>query len=240
MRPLLLLPFVAGCADVSVVPTPVYIAPFVGQTGVALDTPLFVRHGAADIPPDYATADPIRVVDLDQGGFVPGEITIDGDDVSFSPDGGWAQGRRYAWTVDPMLGVPHGPLLGVDDDIDGTGAFTAGYDPTVLGAGLFQESVCVLLSQPWDDAPLSLTANDVPIVDAEIEILDRPVAEEPDDWHSRFPGDVACFSTDLPITAGTALRVRWGDRGPWRFVVSAQHPDDLFAVLHRATSRTSE
>jgi hypothetical protein len=34
--------------------------------------------------------------------------------------------------------------------------------------------------------------------------------------------------------------VHWGDRGPWRFVVSAQHPDDLFAVLHRATSRTSE
>jgi hypothetical protein len=240
MRLLLAITFLAGCGGGDSNPPPVYISPFVGQTDVALDTPLFVRHGASQIPPGYPTNEPVRVVDLDQGGFVPGEITVDGDDLSFAPDGGWAAGRRYAWTVDPMYGVPHGPLLGVNDNVDGTGAFTAGYDPTVLGAGLFQDTVCLLLSEPWDEQEFTVTANDVPIDDVSVELIDRPVADDDTDWHSHFPGDVACLDSAFPVAPGAALRVWWGDRGPWRVIVSAQHPDDLFAVLHRATSRDSE
>jgi hypothetical protein len=240
MRLLLALAFVAGCAGEDPHPAAVYIAPFVGQTGVALDTPLFVRHGASEIPLDYHTQAPVRVVDLDQGGFVAGSVDFDGDDLSFTPDGGWAEGRRYAWTVDPMYGVAHGPLLGVNDNVDGTGAFTAGYDPTVLGAGLFQDGVCLLLSQPWDEKEFTVTANDVPVDDIEVQLIDRPTADDDTDWHSHFPGDVACLDGAVPVAAGSALRVYWGERGPWRVIVSAQHPDDLFAVLHRASARDSE
>ena len=240
MRLVLVLTFLAACDRDPDLLVPVYISPFVGQTEVALDAPLFVRNGAATVPPDYATPEAIRVVDLDQGGFVPGDVAIDGDDLSFAPEGGWAEGRRYAWTVDPMLGVPHGPLLGTADGIDGTGAFTAGYDPTVLGAGVFVGDICLLLSEPWDGEAFVVTANDVAVDDVTVEVLDRPVATDEDDWHSKTPGDVACLNTASPIAEGTALRVWWGQRGPWRLVVSEQHPDDLFAVLHRANSRISE
>jgi hypothetical protein len=215
---------VVGCGADPEPPGPSYIAPFVGQTAVDVATPLLVRGAGAVLPPDYAMAEAIRVVALPGGGFIDGDVVSDGDDLTFVADGGWVDGQRYAWTVDPLIGVPHGPELGIADGVEGTGVFTAGDDPTVLDVGLTEDQACLLLSQDWDSAPLQISVNDVAFDEVDVDLIPRVPATSADDWRSQLAGDVICLNLPVPVSTGAAIRVTWGDHGPWRFVVSGLDP----------------
>lgn len=215
-----------------------FVSPLAGQTGVPLEMDLLVKGGAVEIPPDYPMGEVIRVVDLVDGGFVPGTLTMDGLDLRFAADDGWAEDRRYAWTVDPAAHVPHGPELPIPAHLVGTSAFGTGEGLDLLGSTLDLDGrACVVASRPTDEADpddLRVTVNDVALDDAALIKLD------PTEWTPGFAldevdpyVDVWCLETATPLEAGGALRVWWGDSGPWRMEIRDVPVGDLVIELSR-------
>jgi len=215
-----------------------FIAPLDGQTGIAPDAALEVRAPTLDVPPDYPLPELIRVVDLAEGGFVPGEVLDDGDVLSFVPDLPWAVDRRYVWTVDIPAGIPHGPELHIAGQLSGSAVFDTSQAVAVLAAGLDDEDrACLVLSRHADPEILEgarVTADDQEVADLAFEV------EGPEVWSDELwvPGlhpevDLACLVTGEPIPPGTRLRVWWADSGPWVADVEEISPAELVIELHR-------
>jgi hypothetical protein len=235
-RSLWIAAFLAGCDDPTLNPQDSFVSPLAGQTGVPSDMELLVRGGAVEIPPDYAVGDVIRVVDLEDGGFVAGQVLMEGWDLRFVPEEPWADGRRYAWTVDPAGHVPHGPELPIPANLVGTSAFGTSEAIDLLGSTLDDDQrACLVASHPLEEAgEVRITANDVEVEDVTLEEL-REIEWVP--GFARDPSDpyvqVWCVNSATPIAAGAVLRVWWGEQGPWSLTVREIPVEDLVIELHR-------
>jgi hypothetical protein len=215
-----------------------FITPLDGQTGVALDAVLEVSAPTLRVPPDYPLPELIRVVDLAEGGFVPGDVVDDGDVLSFLPHTSWMVDRRYVWTVDIPEGVPHGPELHIAGQLSGSAVFDTSQAVAVLAAGTDDEDrACLVLSRHADSGIVEgarVTADDVEIADLSIEL------QGPESWLDELwvPGlqpevDLACLLTEEAIPPGTRLRVWWAESGPWVADVEDVSPAELVVELHR-------
>lgn len=235
---MLILALTTVACDGGGAPVQSYIAPVAGQTGIPVDLALLVRNAAQEIPPDYPIDDAIRVVDLDQGGFVAGVVEIDGVDLLFTPDEAWAEGRRYAWTIDPVAHVPHGPELPLPENLVGTQAFGTSESVDVLASAIADDGQpCVVLSRPIPDMQtrgIRVTINDVEIEEARLVPLD------PQEWNpnlERFPEDpyidVYCLDAPVEVEAGATIRTWLGEEGPWRHEIRDLPVEDVVIELQR-------
>lgn len=218
-----------------------YVAPADGQSGVAQYQPLLVRGAAADLPADYPL-DPatIRVVDLEDGGFVEGNLRISGADLLFVPVTGWSQGHRYAWTVSEPLPEAHGPEVGLNDGLIGSAVFSTGAELDALGAGLDEANgqACVVLSrplQPEDAARIvvsDLLGEVIPVTWALV-----PSDDLIDDPWELLPGDeglaVICAVVPPRDALPDEVRVQWGDGPPTRLLLERIPVADVIARLRR-------
>lgn len=229
----LLLPVACGRAEVAV-----YIAPFDGQTAVPLDLAPVVRGGAAEVPPEYPVGELIRLVDLDAGGFVPGNTVTDGDDLRFFPDTGFEPGRRYGWVIDEIVGVPHGPTLSLPDGATGTAVFATTESARPVAAGMLDGRTCVFLSAPIGEVDFQvarLEVNDVFLQSLGVQVMSANDFEF--DGLVRDVGDegasVACFATEPAAGPGATLRVWWADDDPVRLKIADGDLSEVLADLYR-------
>lgn len=229
--PSLLLLSACGRAEVEV-----YIAPFDGQTQVALDTAPVVHGGAQEVPPDYPVGELVRVVDLDAGGFVPGHTVADGQDLRFVLDTGFTAGRRYGWVIDPMLGVPHGPDLTLPDGASGTAVFSTSDDVVPVAVANDDDLLCVFLSAPVGSispASARIEANDVFVEVTAATLLDAQDYAFDGLADADVGAGVACFQTVPLIGVGATVRVWWGAGDPIRLQVAGDPLPDVLATLYR-------
>lgn len=202
------------------------IFPFDGHTAVPSDQILIAYDGATEIPPGYPVSGLIRVVDLEDGGFIAGKVMIDGPDLTFIPDGPWPDGHRIAWTVGDDSHAPHGPELPVPSGLVGTAVFSTADAPEVVAvtAGDAGEA-CLVFSQ----------AIDAPSADVRVTVDD--VAVEPTSWTVDASWDVRPDGTDMwclggvPVDGQSGVRTWIGERGPWRFEI--EDPQTAMDRLYR-------
>lgn len=202
------------------------ITPFDGRTLVDLEAPLVIIGGAVEIPPNYPVGDLISVVDLEDGGFVEGQVVVRDLDVSFHPTGGWREGRRYAWTFADPEHMPHGPELPVPEALRGTAVFSTADAPEVVAVALEGGEACLVLSQPVEDIDaldVRITLDDAEVPDAAFELRD--------DWDGYGGGATAACLSGVDVVDVEAVRAWIGDRGPWRHPIEAS--GDIRARLFR-------
>lgn len=229
----------AGCAA-SDDPVEHFVVPFDGQTAVALDAPLRVQAADLEVPPDYPVGELVSVVDLLDGGFVAGSLSNDAADLLFTPDRGWRQDRRYAWTVRVPDDVPHGPHFSAPEDVLVSSVFDTTDRVDVLAAGLTPSGTpCVILSEApaGDFVPDRVTLDDVDVEDA----VFSPYAFDEWDPSVDVPGlettaDVVCVQSSAEVVAGTRLRLWVDGSGPQLVEVQDRTPRALLVDLHRGGS----
>ncbi|MCO4743638.1 MAG: hypothetical protein KC912_02540 [Proteobacteria bacterium] len=239
---LLLLAILIGCADASESGDASWIAPFDGQTAFSPDQDLVVSMRGVAVPDDYPLNDLIQVMDLLDGGRVPGEVTLTGDTVRFSPDAPWESDRRCGWTVYDPLEIAHGPEVHLPDGTEGTAVFEVSDNIHVLDAtvGEVDGSVCLLLSRPSEDA-LEL---DVWVQAAEYSLTAEVQPDSREDYalaDTDAGAGVRCFESPEALAAGDAIRLQiagTGDlftQGPWRLELSEAPIVELLAARRRAS-----
>lgn len=221
-------------------PAPAHIAPLDGQTAVAGTVPLRAETGGLDLPPDVPVpSETIRVVDLDGGGLVAGEVVRDQHTLRFEPKRPWVAGHTYVWTVSD--GPDDTRQLGLDlpEAILGDARFRAGDGDAVLDAVYSDRTgdLCLVLSRTVDGAPdLALTVNDQPVEPTWHLRAEDGIAQLENTLHRDDPGVSLACTTDLPtVEAGTRVRAWWGESGPWSFVVAASALRGVTDPLRRVT-----
>lgn len=229
--PLILAPSLLGaCVDPESPAAPPYIAPLDGQTAVASDVDLLVSTGGLDLPPDYPVdPDALRVIDLEAGGAVKGELWREGSLLVFTPKQGWTEGHTYAWTLQEPPDDTRQAHLDLPASLLGDATFRAGDGATVLDAGIdLDGSVCLLLSKAVQGVPPDLV----------VEISGEPADgawelrdESPDSGIELLPQDpgvrIACLLDAPELAGGESLRVWWGAGGPWFFALDHVGADEL-------------
>lgn len=236
-----LLGSLAGCNGGETDSVRAYIAPLDGQSAVAADLRLMLEIGDISMPEDLPIPeDLIRVIDLNEGGDVVGELRREGTRVYFEPVEPWEDGGRYAWSVLPLERHPHGPQFRFPQHLLGTAVFHTSDSIEMLASGLdsLEERTCMVFSRPLtgaDSSAFAVTINDVGVDDAVFEVL------EAGDWGLPFAletGDdgvsVVCFSSSSSIEAGARIRVWAGGNGPWNTFLEEKTADDLMIELRRA------
>ena len=223
MRRLTALVLLCACAPETGDPGPAFIAPLDGQTGVPEDLDLMIATGGLDLPADYPVAqEALRVVDLEAGGFVKGELRRESADLLFRPDGGWKAGHRYTWTLADVPAGPRQPQHELPPEILGEASFQAVDGTAVLDAGIGNlGAICLLLSRAVDEMPadLALTLNDE-AVDGTWEIRPEWAPGRRIRLLQEDPGvNLACLLDPPALTGGESVRVWWGDDGPWHFTL---------------------
>jgi len=200
-----------------------------------------IEVGNISMPPDLPIPeDFVRVIDLDAGGLVSGELHRDETRVYFEPSAVWAEGGRYAWSVLPLERHPHGPQFQFPDHLLGTAVFETSDSMQLLASGVdsIEKRTCMVFSRVLtssDTGGFVVTVNDVPLDDATFGILEAgdwglPYALEVDDAGVT----VVCFTTASDIEVGARLRVWAGGLGPWNVVLEEQNAEDLMIDLRRA------
>ena len=157
MRVSLTLCLLLGCSEDPLNPRG-QIAPLDGQTKVALDQDLILVAPGLQAPSDASLPDDlIQVIDLEAGGFVTGDLTLDGDTIHFTPAAPWRQGVDYLWTVQQPLPEARRTQVALPTRLLGDATFRAGNGSAVLDAGVNTEGhVCLLLSRRVSHKPLAL------------------------------------------------------------------------------------
>ena len=212
----------ASCPGGGEQSTRAFIAPLHGQSDVPVAMELMLRTGGVSWPPNYPIPEGfIRVVDLQEGGLVNGIIYRSGDDILFKPSQPWEPNRRYSWTVDMVNSEPHGPEFYFPENLMGTAAFDTSNDLALLGASYeaTEDQICMVFSRPLtanDAGELVISVDDVLIDDAVLELLTD------EDWgkpYDLLPDDggigIMCLQTEVDVEVDDALRVWWGNDGPW-------------------------
>jgi hypothetical protein len=224
----------AGCGGEAPVPI-AYVVPADGQTAVPAELPLFVYAPDLTLPEDWPGGAWIRVVDLDRGGFVEGEVDRDGPAWTFTPRGGWRAGTRYGWTLDLPVAQAHGPQFD-GGEVEGVAVFDTRPEPVALAAATDDDgSLCLVFSAPVDRAALTdarLAVDDELVDEPRLAALDEGLWDP--DLPERPPGDpgvsVACAAG---APSGALARVWLGARGPWLVEISPESPAVVVAELHR-------
>jgi hypothetical protein len=229
----------AACGSTDIDETQ-FIAPLDGQTAVPASLALTVR-APFSIPPDYPTDDMIRVLDLTDGVEVVGTTSPETGVVTFSPDADWAPGHRFAWTVDPKLGAPHGPEVLLPADVVGTAVFSTAPALHILGAALEDDALCLVFSrtvQPEGLPEIRVTIDDADIAldPAQLDIrshsewIDLPELDETDTGV-----DVACLPSPPTVQQDSSVRIWVGDDNPWFYELQDVGVYEVLGTLRRAS-----
>ncbi len=212
-----------------------WTAPMDGRTALPLDAPLVLAGATLGFPAEYPAPALIRVIDLEDGGEVPGTLDADGDRLHFVPNAPWRPDRRYVWTVDAPGAVPHGPEVDLPTRLLGAAVFdTSDRLRAVDAARGPDDRSCFVLSRTLDDAtplPAHVTLNDVALPVTHLLPLPREawvvgVADQ-----VPIEVDVACLPPTQIVFEGALLRVALDDEGPW--LVTQRETSVLEATLHR-------
>ncbi len=222
MRPLLLAAALAGCVEIDPPPPErAYIAPLDGQTEVAGSARLLVRTGSFEVPPQYALPELVRVTDLEDGGAVEGTTEIASDTIVFTPLGGWAANRRYAWTIPALVSTAHGPSMDLPAHLVGTAAFDTSADLYMLGATWDPNEalLCLVFSRRLtadDTGVLRVTVDDEEIAETLVRLIPDEEWGKPYELYDEDDGiDVMCIDDGVDRAEALSVRVWWGDEGPW-------------------------
>lgn len=213
-------------------PDTVLYAPMHGQTGVARTAELRMIVGDVGAPPDHPLPpDLIRVVDLDGGGFVPGEVRLEGDELRFRPALPWQPDRRYLWRIDEVPPLARAPELHFPASMVGEAVFSTVAETEVLEMTLKDGRVCALLSQSDDgSARVAVTVDGGPPVEVGYELT-----EESEHITLPLDGvDVACLTGLDPVEVGASIRIWWDDRGPWHAILGERPIGRLILIRRRA------
>lgn len=193
-------------------PETAWVAPFDGQSAWPLDAPLEVALPVAVLPDGYPVEPGlIRVVDLDVGGNVAGELELDGRILRFWPEGGWAPGHAFAFDVDTSLPAAREPLAEVPEALQGEAGFATRASLSVADVVLDGGRLCVLLSQPYADEPFTVWADglEVPV----FEVIEVVVGEVVD--AQAAPLHALCATVDPAVaTVRTQLPSGVDERSP--------------------------
>lgn len=243
----LVVVLIAGCAGPEAPTQAGWIAPFDGQTNFNPSQDLLVSMQGVRIPEDYPLNELVRVMDLLDGGTVPGTVTLDESLLRFSPDAPWATDRRCGWTLYDPLETAHGPEVHLPV-ATGTAVFEVSDNIHALDLSLgeMDGAVCMLLSRPVDSG-LDVR---VWIEDREYLVLAEAQPESWDDYElpdTDLGAGVRCFDPPEPLEDGDALRLQIEgtgatlfEHGPWRLEVSSASIAELLAERRRATLTPSE
>jgi hypothetical protein len=223
-----------ACSN-DVAPGERYISPLDGQTSWNPEVPLVVRSEDMDLPPDYHLPELLRVVDLDQGGIIPGVTARDSELLVFTPDRPWPLNRRFAWVVDVPEPVPHGPELTFPPELEEPSVFDTSTRIDVLGGSVDgDDRACVVLSRMLsgeDGGTWRISFGETDIVGVVGYLVPRS------EWGPdlEFPAgdqgvDVLCFDFGVnepdptepaPIDAGEQVRLWWGGDRSWLITLSS-------------------
>lgn len=244
MHRVAVLALMLGACKPNPPPGATWIAPLDGQTDVGVDAALRVVVEQLQLPTDYPLPDDfLRVVDLDgDGTFLPGVVSLvevsgtEATEIRFTMDGGWQPAKRYAWSIGELPALDRAPEFNLPEAAYGEAVFGTTGDLDVLDVAVETSGrVCALLSRQIAEAggPVTATLDDAPVelgaidLQPESAFLDgEPIAED--------GVTVACFG-DLEVTAGSSLRLWWGDAGPWRVTLDDRTIRDV--ILARRSPR---
>jgi hypothetical protein len=253
------LPLLAGCPVADALPEGArYLSPLDGQSGWAADSPLTAYAEDLDIPADYPLPDLIRVVDLETGGVIAGDVERGSAWLRFTPQRPFRAGARYAWAVDVPPPVPHGPSLTLPEALRTPAVFDISERIDVLAVTREEDRrLCLVLSRVITEADLigawSLNTDGQAIAATAATVVARA------SWASAFERpehdplvDVLCFAapaappvppddddTEPPESpqrwprVGETLRLSWGARGPWALPVLPGPFTDAIIDLRR-------
>lgn len=203
------------------------IFPFDGHTAVGARQSLVAYDGATEIPPGYPLPRLITVVDLEDGGFIAGQVVADGLDLTFVPDEPWPAGHRIAWTVGDDKHAPHGPELPVPAALAGTAVFSTADAPEVVAVTTGDNSeACLVFSQAIDPAAAGVR---ISVDDASVE----PASWSQDtSWDSHPDGTDMWCAVGVQVAPQAGVRAWIGDRGPWRY--NLEDPQAAMDRLYRS------
>jgi hypothetical protein len=140
------------------------VAPFDGEDAVPVDAPLRLIGYARTLAPDTVPPDLLQVVSLGEGGFVKGDMSRDGDDLVFTPDGGWTSGSAYHWHINESGSPPRSVAWGLGSDSAGDLSFTSREGARPIELVRTDTGLCVVYSARLDGAPmLELTVDGDPV-----------------------------------------------------------------------------
>lgn len=218
-----------------------WIAPFDGQTNFHPEQDLVVSLRNVVLPEGYPLSELIQVMDMLDGGRVPGHIEQTDEAIRFVPEYPWEADRRCGWTIYNPLEEAHGPEVHLAG-IEGTQVFEVSDNIHALEAtvGEVDGQVCLLLSRPVEES-LQLT------VWSEEDEFEFEASDEPDLWdefnlaETDLGAGAKCFDTPAGLAAGDAIRVRIEGasvllaQGPWRLELSDETLSSLLAARRRAS-----
>jgi hypothetical protein len=230
----------SGCPDPEGVDDRAFIAPADGQSNVSNDQVLLVRTGSLEMPPNYPLpSNFIRVIDLAEGGHVPGAVVRSGDDLLFIPDSPWQSDRRYSWTVDEAASGAHGPEFSFPEELQGTAVFDTSSDLWLLAATTDPDLglTCLVFSRPLaasEVGDINVTVDDVPVSDVTFQELPAQAVTRS---FALLEGDaglgVFCLVTAQELEVGNAFRLWWGGEGPWSTELLGNTVSEVLGDLRR-------
>lgn len=219
-----MLAWLLGCTP----PEPRFVEPFDGSSAVDPSTPLrVVMEGVAYPDGEPVPDDLITVVDLDDGGEVPGVATFVDGAVAFVPDEPWRDGGVFGWAVEPPAPRARGPLLDVPLALSGEASFRVGGPASLLDAVLDDGALCLLFSEPLPFvAALEVAGEAVGPLDGEARDLSLPGGVQSAPYAARCvdvdarPGDLVRYtaddgSTSAAFVVAEPLAARWKARHRW-------------------------
>jgi hypothetical protein len=222
----------AGCTEPDSQAEASWVSPLDGQTGWDPAQPLVAFSNTMDIPPDYPLPELVRVVDIDEGGVIPGRVERSSTLITFTPDDPLPENRRFGWVIDVPDPVPHGPSLVVPDRLREPLVVDTSPRIDVLAGSVDDVGlVCVVLSRVLtgeDRGSWRLAVGPVEVGEAVGFLVPRsewgPDLDLPE---GDLGVDVLCFdfagsgepnpdpTEPPPVSAGEEIRLWWGDSGPW-------------------------
>ncbi len=226
-------------------PSPHFVSPFDGQTHWPTDAPLQVRVGEP-VAPEGHDLDPtlITVVNLDEGGSIPGTVAAEKGDLWFFPDAPLPKSTRFAWSVAPPYEEARSVHLALPVGLIGSGTFHTGPIAEPVGAIRLDDELCIVWSRgPRPEEGASPLATGLQVYADGIRVSVDPAV--PTNLIGIDPltvgeASLGCLALDdAGIDAATieGLRVD-GVESVWQLAVEDRSLDDLLGERHRLGTRT--
>jgi len=189
-----------------------FVSPFDGEDGVPVDAPLRLVGYARTLAPDTVPPDLLHVVSLGEGGFVKGSVTRDGEDLVFTPNGGWTSDGAYHWHINETGSPPRTVAWDLGGDSAGDLSFTCREGARPIELIRTDSGLCIAYSVRLEEAPaLDLAVDGMP-VDAQWDVVYEedisPLAKTPDRALSFVCSAGALVQGELAVTTadGQVLR----------------------------------
>lgn len=194
---------------------PVRIAPADGQSNVGAFAPL-VLFGTVDFPENAPVPNPFSVVDLTDGGSVPGRVErLDGA-LTFVADAPWQPGHSYAWTIRQPVDEVRRPSIVLPEQVLGTTLFHADNRLAPLAATVPPTGeLCIVTSRPFLDSEISRFTFSIDGAEAELASFRALPADQlesaPLMLDDEGLGGLCALLSGIEVAPGALVRIGVGD-----------------------------